>query len=411
MPRMDERAPDSQVHSERENGRPVHPKEPKRRRVVHVINSLNTGGAETMLARLVSSDTGSFEHFVLPLLEGGAVTERVRLAGALEAPLRVDGIANLATAPFRLAARLKSLHPALVHGWLLQGNLAATLGTTLARIGTPVLWNVRWTLYDLQSEPLRTQALLRLSALLAHQPKQIVFNSRLAVAQHTAIGFPPDRARVIPNGFDLGHFRPDPEQRAAVREELDIPAGAMVVGMIARYHPMKDHEMSLQAAARLVARGIDAVFVYAGRDVDHTNAVLTRLIAELGLGGRVRLLGERQDVERLYASFDLYWMSSWARGMAEGFPNVVAEAMASGVPCVATDVGDAAWIIGDSGRVVPPRRPESLGDAAAELLHAGPEALRQIGLEARLRIQHEFSLESVVDAYRALYDEVLNAAR
>jgi hypothetical protein len=189
VPRMDERPPGSEIHSEHGKGRPIHLHESKRRRVVHVINSLKTGGAETMLARLITSYTGSFEHFVLPLLEGGAVREGVRLAGALEAPVRADGITNLATAPFRLAARLRSLHPALVHGWLLQGNLAATLGTTLARLETPVLWNVRWTLYDLQSERLRTQALLRLSALLAHHPKRIVFNSRLAVAQHAAIGF------------------------------------------------------------------------------------------------------------------------------------------------------------------------------------------------------------------------------
>jgi glycosyltransferase involved in cell wall biosynthesis len=396
--------------SQDRNSRPVKVHTSKCRRIVHVINSLNMGGAETMLARLVSSDAGTFEHLVLPLLEGGAVTERVRLAGALEAPLRVDGIANLATAPFRLAGRLTSLQPALVHGWLLQGNLAATVGTALARIKTPVLWNVRWTLYDLQSERLRTQALLRLSALLAHHPKQIVFNSRAAVAQHTAIGFPPGKAHVIPNGFDLGRFRPDPEQRAAVRGELKVPAGAMVVGMVARYHPMKDHEVSLRAAARVVARGVDAIFVYAGRNVDDANSALARLIAELGLGARVRLLGERQDVERLYASFDLYWMSSWARGIAEGFPNVIAEAMACGVPCVATDVGDAAWIIGTSGRVVPPRLPQALGDAAAELLATGPDALNRMGLDARARIQRKFALDSVVDAYRALYEEVLRAA-
>lgn len=383
---------------------------PERRRVVHVINSLNMGGAETMLARLVTSDTGSLEHVVLPLIGGGAVAERVRSAGALARPLRVDGMANLATAPFRLAGRLRSLRPALVHGWLLQGNLAATLGTALAHTKTPVLWNVRWTLYDLETERLRTQGLLRLSAVLARHPKKIVFNSRLAVAQHTAIGFPPDRAHVIPNGFDLDRFRPDPEQRALVRAELHVPDGAVVVGMIARYHPMKDHEMSLHAAARIVALGVDAVFVYAGRNVDHTNSTLMRLIAALGLAGRVRLLGERQDVERLYASFDLYWMSSWARGMAEGFPNVIAEAMASGVPCVATDVGDAAWIIGNSGRVVSDHRAQALGDTAAELLQTDPDALRRMGLDARSRIQREFSLETVAGAYRALYDEVLDRA-
>lgn len=363
-----------------------------------------------MLARLVGDPaSASFEHIVLPLRGGGGVEARVRDAGVLVPPLRVDGL-DLPTAAFRLARRLRRLRPDLVQGWLLQGNLAATIGTGLAQLRIPVLWNVRWTIYDLESERFRTRALLRLSGRLSRHATRIVYNSRLAVPQHTAIGFPPDRAVVIPNGFDVQRLKPDPTAREAVRRELEIPEGATVVGMLARFHPMKDHVMSLHAAARVLKRGVDAVFVYAGRDVDNANVELVSVIRQLGLGDRVRLLGERQNVAPLYASFDLYWMSSWASGIAEGFPNVVAEAMACGVPCVATDSGDAAWLIGESGRVVPTRDPRALGDAVADLAMAGPDALSRMGTAARSRIERDFSLKMIIKDYEELYGKVLYEA-
>jgi glycosyltransferase involved in cell wall biosynthesis len=380
----------------------------RRPRVVHVINSLSTGGAETMLARLVvAADSSRFEHVVLPLREGGPLTERVRETGGLAGALQVDGTRNLITAPLRLGARLRELRPDLVQGWLLQGNLAATVGTSLGRLHIPVLWNVRWTLYDVGSERVTTQALLRISGRLARHPIRIIFNSHVAAFQHAGIGYPPTRARVIPNGFDIQHFRPDPAARIDVRRELDIPADAEVMGMVARYHPMKDHAMSLRAAARVVERRPKAMFVYAGRGVDDGNEELLRLVQTLGLAGRVRLLGELYDVARLYPSFDVYWMSSVARGIAEGFPNVVAEAMACGVPCVATDIGDAASIIGQSGRLVQSRDWRAFGDATADLLDAGPVMLKRLSNEARERIERNFSMDAVARAYHALYVEVL----
>jgi glycosyltransferase involved in cell wall biosynthesis len=144
---------------------------------------------------------------------------------------------------------------------------------------------------------------------------------------------------------------------------------------------------------------------------DTGNEELSRLVKELGLAGRVRLLGERQDVARLYASFDVYWMSSVASGIAEGFPNGIAEAMACGVPCVATNVGDAASIIGQTGRVVPSRDWRAFGDATAELLDAGAPTLGRLRHEARGRIVRDYSLDAVAGAYHALYVEVLAECR
>jgi glycosyltransferase involved in cell wall biosynthesis len=394
------------------SGAPSRPaKAAGRLRIVHIINSLSTGGAETMLTRLVGAAASSeFQHLVLPLRDGGPLAERIREAGALTRPLEVDGAGNLVTSPVRLAMRLRDLRPDLVQGWLLQGNLAASIGTILARPTTPVLWNVRWTLYDVASERLTTQALLRMSGLAAHQPRQIIFNSRISVSQHASIGYPATRARVIPNGFDVERFRPDPVARSEVRRELGIPAGAEVVGMVARYHPMKDHAMSLRAAARVVQSRPETVFVYAGRGVDADNRELARLIDGSGLGRHVRLLGERHDVGRLYPAFDVYWMSSLTRGIAEGFPNVIAEALASGVPCVATDIGDAASIVGESGRVVRSRDSSAFADATVELLTMGPAIRDELGRQGRERIERDFALGAVLDSYHALYAEVIARA-
>jgi glycosyltransferase involved in cell wall biosynthesis len=379
---------------------------------VHIINSLNTGGAETQLARLVVSENSSgLEHLVVPLLEGGAIADRVREVGALTDVLQVTGARNLVTSPFRLAVRLRELRPDVVQGWLLQGNLAASVGVILGHSSAPVMWNVRWTLYDVGSEKRSTRMLLRVSGGLARHPRCIIFNSQMAVSQHAALGYPSDRARVIPNGFDVGQFRPDPAAREAVRRELEIAPDAEVIGMVARYHPMKNHSMSLRAAAHIAERRPSAVFVYAGHGVDADNKELATLIRDLRLGGRVRLLGERQDVARLYASFDVYWMSSVARGISEGFPNVIAEAMACGVPCVATDVGDAAPIIGEAGRLVAPGDWLAFSEATIELLDAGPAMRRRIGEDARARITSDFSLDAVAGAYHDLYLEILADTR
>lgn len=376
-------------------------------RIVHVINSLQMGGAETMLARLVEAGGSPFQNVVLPLRGGGGVEERVARTGTLAPPLGVDGPA-LVMSPFRLARRLRELRPDLIQGWLPQSNLAVVAAAPLTGLRVPVLWNVRWTLYDFQEERLLHQLILRLSGLVAGRARRIIFNAHAAVPQHARIGYPSHKAVVIPNGFDLTLLRPDERARDAVRGEMGIPQDAVVLGMVARYHPMKAHAASLVAASRLISTGVDAYFLYAGTGVDDANQALLHRMDELGLRDRVRLLGERQDVARLYAAFDIYWMSSWAHGRGEGFPNAVAEAMACGVPCVVTDVGEAPEIVGDTGRVVPAGDPVALADATARLL-ANRDRLRVLGRAARLRVERNYSIDSVVKQYWELYGSQLES--
>ena len=167
---------------------------------------------------------------------------------------------------------------------------------------------------------------------------------------------------------------------------------------------MKDHANFLRAAALLSKKHKDAQFVLIGRGVDYENRVLRRSIENLGLTDRTHLLGERHDMPRLAAALDIFSLSS---AYGESFPNVIGEAMACEVACVVTDVGDAHWIVGDAGRVVPPRDSRALAEAWEHMIELGAEGRTAIGRAARARVIERFTLKSVVSRYETLYETVL----
>ena len=208
---------------------------------------------------------------------------------------------------------------------------------------------------------------------------------------------------VIPNGFDLEGFKPDSSARVSVRTELGIGPNHPVIGLVARFDPQKDHRSFIDAASILAARLPSAWFVLCGDDVTWDNQELARWIDDAGIRDRVYLLGRRDDIARLLNAFDVASLSS---AYGEGFPNVVGEAMACGVPCVVTDVGDSAWIVGDTGRVVPIRDPKALADSWLALVEAGQQARQMLGARARARIIEQFDLEVIAGRYAKLYCEL-----
>lgn len=373
-----------------------------RPRILHVITGLHTGGAEMMLEKLTAGGgERGFAHAVVSLLARGPVGERLEQAGMT---VRYLGLRRGIPTPWailalrRMAARFR---PAVVHGWLIHGNLAAL---TAARGRAPVIWGIRQSVHDLRLEPRRMRMLLRLAAWLSGRPARITYNSRAGADDHERLGFRRAKSVVIPNGFDLDVFRPDPDAPGAVRAELGWPADAPVVGMIARFDPIKGHRVLLQAAARVVAARDDVRFLLAGRGVDDGNPLLSAQLEALGLRRHVRMLGERRDTARLFAACDV---SALASSYSEGFPNVLGESMACGTPCVATDVSDCRWIIGDTGYVVPPLAPDLLGDALLAVLAQSSEARRALGTRARARVGEHFALPKVRASYETLYRTVI----
>jgi glycosyltransferase involved in cell wall biosynthesis len=284
-----------------------------------------------------------------------------------------------------------------------HANLSATLAAATLLRRVPVIWGIHSSL-DLKADKKLTAAVILMGALLSAWPKRIVYVSRASANQHEAIGYRSDRRLVIPNGFDCEAFRPDTEARANVRAELGLAEEALLIGLIARYHPQKDHVNFLTAASLLIEQGFNAHFLLIGTGVDISNKELSTQIVTLGLQGWVHLLGERRDIPRLNAALDIASTSS----SGEAFPTVIGEAMACGVPCVVTDVGDSSLIVGETGRVISPRDPVALSAAWRDMLRMGGKARTALGERARARIVTNFSLDKVVRQHEKLYAEVID---
>ena len=171
---------------------------------------------------------------------------------------------------------------------------------------------------------------------------------------------------------------------------------------------MKDHANFLQAAAQLSNSYPDVQFLLAGHRVDKDNAPLMEWVRRLKLEDKTHFLGRRKDMHRVTAALDIASISSY---YGEGFPNVVGEAMACGVPCAVTDVGDSSWVVGETGKVVPPKKPEALATAWKELLEIGLEERKKLGRAARERIEKNFNLPTIISQYENLYEQILISDR
>jgi glycosyltransferase involved in cell wall biosynthesis len=374
-------------------------------KILHVITDLSTGGAEMMLVKLLSEmDPDRFTHSVLSLRDQGRLAARVAELGFPVTELDLKGPGCRAGAILGHLRRARHFGPDLVQGWMYHGNLAALVLCRLLRLNAPILWNIRQSLYDIGLEKRATQAVIRLGALCSSKPRAILYNSRLGAGQHRAFGFHGARVRVIPNGFDCNRFRPDFDARRSIRAELGIPEDSIVVGVVARYHPVKGHDTFFQAAKQIARDHKGVRFLLAGAGVVWENPVFAGSVAEAEPAGRFHFLGERSDICRLTAALDIAVSPSHA----EGFSNTIGEAMACGVPCVVTDVGDSRFVAGETGVAVPPGDPAALAAGVGTLIRAGTEGRRALGRAARARIQEHFSISRVARMVEDLYEEILH---
>ncbi|MBX6365366.1 MAG: glycosyltransferase [Gemmatimonadetes bacterium] len=355
-----------------------------------------------MLFKLLSRlDRRAFDSRVVSLADEGTFGPAIR---ELAIPVLALGMRPGLPDPrglIRLRRELARSRPHILLTWMYHADL---LGTLAARMtGVPVLaWSIRRAGTEWRHLPLATCAVIGLLARWSARPDVVLVNSFAGKDAHARIGYRPRRWEVIPNGFDTTVFQPCAACYAHLRSEIGVAPATVLVGLVARYTPIKDHDTFLRAASRIGVAMPDVHFVLAGSQVEPSNAVLASRVRELGLAGRVHMLGDRRDLPHVMPALDVLALSS----LSEGMPNVVGEAMAAGVPCVVTDVGDAARLVGRTGLVVAPRDDEALAAALSRLVALGREGRRRLGEAARRRIQEEFDLDAVCARYATLLAEL-----
>jgi glycosyltransferase involved in cell wall biosynthesis len=368
--------------------------------VTHIITSLGVGGAESVLCELVAhSDPIRFRHHVISLTGPGVVGERMKALG-----IGVDemepGISKWRML-LRLAGLLRNLETDVVKCWMYHANLAGSLAAPLA--GNPA---VIWGVHHCSMDPKHTRrATIQVSNFCAWYsrwlPAAIVYCAESCRQTHEAIGYVKSKGIVITNGCDTERFRPDREARARIRGELGIAPGTPVVTLPARVHPIKGHEVFLRAATSILRSMPATRFLLCGLGTGADNRALVEAIAEAGLSDAIHLLGLRSDIEAILPASDVVVSASHS----EAFPNSIISALACGVPCVVTDVGDCADIVGDTGKTVPPGDPVKLAAAVLEILRAPAERYGEFSAAARLRVQRRFPYWNTSFEYHRLFEQ------
>jgi len=342
----------------------------------------------------------SDRHVVLSLLPRG------QLAGEFEA-LDVSVLyAGLSPKRLELAKLLKirrilrDLYPDVINTWLYHANLIGSIAGTLAG-RTPIVWGIHHSLNERATLKPSTWRLIRwLARLSAIVPAQIIYCSKSALETHARNGFSRRRMRIIPNGVDPVAFRPDASAHGALVRELNIPGDAPLIGMLARYHPAKDHANFLSAAGMLLNGRPDVHFALAGQGMVTSNELLQSQIQTAKVQHRVHLLGVRHDVARILAAMQIVTLSSYE---GEALPMSLCEAMACGVPCVGTRVGDVGALLGDAGVIVEPGRPDKLAVGWRQILDLPERHYRQLAARARERVIEHYNIHQAVEAYRQVY--------
>lgn len=370
-------------------------------KILHIISSLNDGGAEAVLFRLCAYHS-QHDHIVVSMQGSGKYGEPLVKAGVELLTLNMSpgnfsflGIIHL----FRF---LKYKQPDVVQTWMYHADL---IGGVVARLAgfSKVVWGIHNTNLDSRRTKFKTRAVARVCAWLSGLvPAKVVSCSHRGVLEHIKLGYSAEKFAVVPNGYDVSHFSFDPVAREEIRKSFNIEQNTFLIGMVARFDPQKDHA-NLIHALEIASKYIDDFHcLLVGRDIDTDNKELMDLISRHAIANKITLLGSRSDIPAIMSSIDLHVLSS----ASEAFPNVLCEAMSCGTPCVTTNVGDAAFIVGDTGWVVAPQNPKELADSLLkvfELKASLPLKWSEVQLAARNRVSERFSLESMVNSYSKIW--------
>ena len=375
-------------------------------KVLHIIIGLNIGGAEIMLKRLIESQTSKFKihHIVVSLTDKGVLGDLLIEQGITVHKLGMSSIFKVPSVFLKLRRVLQMTQPDLVHTWMYHSDLMG--GLACYSLGfRNLVWSIRST--DIHKGGSKVTLLIRkLCASLSRQlPSVIVCAADVSRRVHETVGYVSDKMQVIPNGFELDKFFPTGLNRCGIRSELGVGSDCMLVISVGRYNPVKDHKTFIQAAGKVAALHDHVRFLLVGRDLEQSNQQLMALIEATGRADAFYLLGERKDIPACLQAGDVFCLHS----LTEGFPNVLGEAMAVGLPCISTDVGDAPYLLDNPEWVVPAASPEKLADKLDAMLSLPAVEREVLGQVSVSRISEHFTMDKISRRYYDLYTSVIGS--
>jgi len=354
--------------------------------IAHLITELNMGGAERMLHRLVTNmDRNRFRCLVISMTDTGPIGERIKAEGipvfTLDMALGRPSLLGLA----RLFHLLKHESVDVIQTWLYHADLMGLIVGRIAGIKR-IVWGIRCSNMHLRNYRPLTALTVRMGGMLSSLADAIIVNSEEGKEVHRRRGYHTERMVLIPNGFNTERFHPDESARDWLLDQLNLSKDILLIGLVARFDPMKDQRTFLKAAALLALEYDTVHFVMVGSGIDRDNREL------------ISLMDENLDIATSSSAF------------GEGFSNTIGEAMSCSIPCVVTDVGDSAQIVGDTGQVVPSRDPEAMARAWGRLLKMAREGRRDLGERARSRIVENYEIGRIVNRFEEFYQSLVESS-
>ena len=368
-------------------------------KIVHIITGgEGRGGAEGVLLRLVTLTSNKIDHTVYTLLDMPEYADDFKRAGITVESLNIRNPKSFAVNLFHLKKLWTSCPPDVIQSWMGHSNIL--FGLLGRGLDVPVVWNIRQSLILKEELGLKNYTLTKASAWLSKKvPYRIINCSLKSIECHKEAGFY-DKFIYIPNGVeiepnaDLGSPRKDKE---------------FTVGHIGRYDPAKNHKLFIESFSKFNKRNSNSRALMAGTGVSFINTSFQNEFSEL-LNPSFQLLGQidgKIEMAKVYKKMDCLVLSS----ITEGFPNVLIEAMSFGLPCISTDVGDAAEIIGDTGWIVPSEDQDALEKALEVAYHECmdfPEKWAARRESAYNRIVENYSIEKMCERYIDVWNDAIN---
>jgi glycosyltransferase involved in cell wall biosynthesis len=377
-------------------------------KILHVITDLDVGGAEFMLLRLLQAaqTKTTDEHVVVSLTSVGVIGEQLKMLGIPVYSLNMKGIKQFVTVFSDLRGLIKSLRPDLMQTWLYHADFLGGLAARSCGL-KHVVWGIHSTEVPFQRYPI-TWALRSVCAVLSYFiPSAVWFVADRSAKKHRSIGYDRRKFIVIPNGFDLDYWTFRSHVSTSLRIRIGVRENTLLIGSVGRYNPDKDHDTLLRAFVEVCEAEQNTLLVLVGSGLEPGNVELMKKIQQLGIASKVVLLGPQSDLPEIMSGFDLFCLHS----RTEAFPLVLGEAMALGLLCVTTDVGDSAFLLQDTDQVVPAESPKQLAKAVLESLRLPPEEQARKRKAAQSRVSMFFSLDLMLERVRSMYVDVMRKAK